>query len=169
MRALAFRKFAEEAAKIYDGQEAALDDVKENRGDNQSYLRGLFDNAGAFETNVNKEMKKLLPGGGNKEGGNVFLKLARLEHTPFFKEASSAYQQVVFLGFQHEMEKIAAPLPGKTLGQIGREQSVRNQFGKTWRVAEPSAAQAAPGLVQPSRGLAPGVQAMRSKPWYQFW
>jgi hypothetical protein len=151
MVSASFRKLAEEtAAKVCNSQEAAVADVDDNRSSTRSYLSGVLDNTGAFERSATSDLKRLLPGKGDKHGGNPFFKLA-------------------FPSFNDELQKIAITLgkpvgiPGRTLSQVtagnaNRAMSNGRIGGGITRIPDPSAGASSyvPGQ------LAPQVKAMRA-------
>ncbi len=94
-----------------DSHAAALQEVSSNMSDNRSTLKGLFDNAGAVQTQQGKELNKLFPGKTKKEAVGPLLKLAAahaMTQLPFFKTASPYYIDVALSSFEREVEKIAS-------------------------------------------------------------
>ena len=105
----------ESAASSYDGQATAIKEYGENKADNKNYLGGLFDNTGSVEKSQSSLASKLFPGKGEKESGQVLMKVARalfddaVVQAPggFLKTGSPHYQEVAFHSFYEELEKIA--------------------------------------------------------------
>jgi hypothetical protein len=144
-----------------DSQEAAIKDYESNMSDNRTYLKGLFDQAGAVEKDESKQISKLFPGKEDKESGHVFLKVARqlfdsafdAVEVGYVKTSAAPYKEVAFRGFINELEKTGAidsafhqaalqkgqPMPGAKAGptaldKLTAQNKIRQSMstGRVW-------------------------------------
>lgn len=98
-----------------DSAESIDQEHNKNREDHRAYLRSVFSNAEAVQSNQSSELKKMFPGmPSGTTTSNPLIKVAfrqnflsAIDDRDFLKTASPVHIEVAFNAFFDELEKIA--------------------------------------------------------------
>jgi len=144
-----------------DNAQIARREHTANRGDSKSYLKGLFDNAGAVEQNNTKTMDSLLPSksGMDRETSNPLLKVAFYTRVGGeLSKIASDSRRLSYREFLWELQKIAASQIEGMMRALGKGTQAVGQAVK------PTAPAMANKAMQGFRSLHSNPIAMPSMP-----